>query len=263
MTATTGHVVMFSGGVGSWATASRVVDKHGPDAVTLLFADTKVEDADTYRFVRDAADQLGARLVTVTDGRTPFQVFEDRRWLGNSRLAHCSEELKIKPCRRWMEANADEGTTLYVGIDWTELHRLPAIEKGWRPWTVRAPMAEPPYIAKGAMLDRLTATGIRLPRGYAEAFPHNNCLDQGCVKGGKTYWAHLLRTRPEVFRRTEQDEQRLRDTLGTPSTILTETVGGVDRQLPLAELRQRIEQTDEAQPEFEWGGCGCFTDEAA
>lgn len=257
------HVVMFSGGVGSWATASRVVDEHGADAVTLLFADTLVEDDDTYRFLHEAADQLGAHLEVVTDGRTPFQVFRDRRWIGNSRLAHCSEELKIKPCRAWMEANAADDCTLYVGIDWTELHRLAAVERGWQPWTVRAPMAEPPYIAKTAMLEQLKATGIQLPQGYAENFPHNNCLAQGCVKGGKTYWAHLLKTRPEVYASTEAEEQGLRDHLGVDSTILTETVDGEERTLPLSDLRQRIEAESEAQPEFDWGGCGCFVEEAA
>jgi len=34
------HVVMFSGGIGSWATARRVADEHGPEHLTLLFADT-------------------------------------------------------------------------------------------------------------------------------------------------------------------------------------------------------------------------------
>lgn len=43
------HVVMFSGGIGSWATAQRVIDKYGPDAVTLLFADVLGEDQDCYR----------------------------------------------------------------------------------------------------------------------------------------------------------------------------------------------------------------------
>ncbi len=38
------HVVMFSGGAGSWATARRVIDR-GLDPV-LLFADTRMEDED-------------------------------------------------------------------------------------------------------------------------------------------------------------------------------------------------------------------------
>src|SRR5690348_12113868 len=119
---TTRHVVMFSGGVGSFAAADRVVRQHGRD-VTLLFADTLIEDADLYRFLVEGAafltgkaglgevsglaakaantppssDMLRRRthldalrrevaqvipgLVWLADGRTPWDVFRDRRFL--------------------------------------------------------------------------------------------------------------------------------------------------------------------------------------
>jgi 3'-phosphoadenosine 5'-phosphosulfate sulfotransferase (PAPS reductase)/FAD synthetase len=98
---------MFSGGIGSWATAKRVVAGVGRESVTLLFADTLVEDADTYRFLNAAARNVGSELVTVADGRTPFEVFHDDRFLGNQRLANCSKYLKQKPCREWLDANCD------------------------------------------------------------------------------------------------------------------------------------------------------------
>lgn len=112
------HVVMFSGGIGSWATASRVADDHGTDSLTLLFADTLVEDADTYRFLHEAAEQVGGELVIVKDGRTPFEVFHDDHFLGNSRLANCSKYLKQKPCREWLEANVDPDVGEYTVHDW-------------------------------------------------------------------------------------------------------------------------------------------------
>jgi len=124
---------MFSGGKGSWAAAKRAVDRYGVEDVVLLFADTTVEDADTYRFLKDAAHNIGSELIVVADGRDPFTVFKDNRWLGNSRLAHCSTELKVKPCRKWLDANAADDAVLVVGIDWTEMHRLPAIQRGWAP----------------------------------------------------------------------------------------------------------------------------------
>ena len=49
------HVVMFSGGAGSWMTAKRVAEKHGTDNLILLFADTLIEDEDLYRFLDEAA----------------------------------------------------------------------------------------------------------------------------------------------------------------------------------------------------------------
>jgi hypothetical protein len=257
------HVVMFSGGVGSWATAKRVAERHGTDDLILLFADTLVEDADVYSFLAASAANVGGELVIVRDGRTPFEVFRDRRWLGNSRLAHCSEVLKQKPCRAWIEANCDSaGTVLYVGIDWSEEHRMPAILKGWAPYRVEFPMAEAPYLDKPAMLAWLRAEGIQPPRSYREGFPHANCLRQGCVKGGKGYWAQVLALRPESYAYAEAEEQRTREHLGREDvTILTETVDGEDRGISLREFRERVEAGH--QPDlFDIGGCGCFTEAA-
>jgi len=88
-TAGTLHVVQFSGGIGSWATAMRVAQRHGTDGLVLLAADTKVEDPDLWRFVADSAAHLGVEPVVVADGRTPWEVFAAHRFLGNSRVAPC------------------------------------------------------------------------------------------------------------------------------------------------------------------------------
>ena len=69
------YVVMYSGGVGSWAAAKRLP----PEDMTLLFADTKIEDEDLYRFLDESAKNVGAPLVKVQDGRTPWEVFKDKR----------------------------------------------------------------------------------------------------------------------------------------------------------------------------------------
>ncbi|GAA2470923.1 hypothetical protein [Winogradskya humida] len=115
------HVVQFSGGIGSWAAAMRVAEEHGTDNLILLAADTKAEDPDLWRFVADAGAHFGVEPVIVADGRTPWQVFADQRFVGNSRIAPCSVHLKQKPCRRWLTEHADpDRTVLYVGIDWSE-----------------------------------------------------------------------------------------------------------------------------------------------
>jgi len=79
---------MFSGGGASWATARRVIERgYVP---TLLFADTLIEDEDLYRFLDDAAEDLGVEITRVADGRDPWQVFFERRFLGNTRVDLCS-----------------------------------------------------------------------------------------------------------------------------------------------------------------------------
>lgn len=97
-------VVQFSGGVGSWAAARRLIQLGDYEAVTLLFADTLIEDEDLYRFLDDAVTDLRAlgaeRDVSVgyhriADGRTPWEVFRDRRFIGNTRVARHEAEEEI------------------------------------------------------------------------------------------------------------------------------------------------------------------------
>ena len=57
------------------------------ERLTLLFADTKTEDEDLYRFLPEAAaNVLDAELVITAEGRDIWEVFFDRRFLGNSRV---------------------------------------------------------------------------------------------------------------------------------------------------------------------------------
>ncbi|MFE9064848.1 hypothetical protein [Streptomyces violaceusniger] len=259
------HVVMWSGGITSWAVARLVVERYGPENVTLLFADTLIEDEDLYVFNEKASAQLGVPITRVADGRDPWQVFEDKRWLGNTRIAQCSLELKLKVCRDWLEASTDPAdTVLYVGIDWTETHRLPAIVKGWLPWKTLAPLAEPPYRDKQQILAEARSVGLDIPRLYKLGFAHNNC-GGACVKGGQAQWARLLAVFPERYARAEAAEEKMRRLLGKDVSILRDRTGGTTRPLTLATLRTRIEQDRTDQLSFDyldWGGCGCFTDTA-
>jgi len=171
------RVVQFSGGITSWATARRVADRHGVADLVLLFADTQIEDADLYAFVTSSAAQLGAPLVRVADGRTPWQVFEDKRRLGNSLLAPCSSVLKILPCRRWLTTNTDPArTVLYVGLDGSprDRRRAPAIERGWDPRPVEFPLLNEPEVSKADLIDEARALGLRPPHAYELGFDHAN-----------------------------------------------------------------------------------------
>ena len=209
-----------------------------PRTWCCCFADTLVEDEDLYRFLDDAAAQLGVPVTVVADGRTPFQVFRDQRFLGNSRLAPCSIHLKVAPCRAWLRAHTDPADTiLYVGLDRSEPQRAPAITRGWAPWTVRYPLFEPPYLTKQDMLDWCTRLGVTPPRLYALGLGHNNC-GGACVRAGQRQWLHLLSVFPDRFDEAEQHEAQLRAELGDVA-ILRDRRGGVSRPLPLTELRGR------------------------
>jgi len=253
------HVVMFSGGVGSWAAARRVVDTHGPDDVTLLFTDTLIEDEDLYRFLEDAARDLGVPVTRIAEGRTPWEVFFDERFLGNSRIDPCSKILKREMAARWLTAHCDpEDTRVYVGIDWTESHRYTrlAARHAANGWTYLAPLCDPPLQMKQQFLDDLRARGIAPPRLYRMGFSHNNC-GGFCVKGGHGHFALLLQHLPDRYRLHEAKEQELRAYLGKDVSILTDTIGGTKRPLTLQAFRERIEAGFEFD-RFDLGGCGCF-----
>ncbi|MEW1754140.1 phosphoadenosine phosphosulfate reductase domain-containing protein [Streptomyces angustmyceticus] len=261
----TQHIVMWSGGITSWATARLVVERHGKANTTLLFADTNAEDEDLYTFNDLASAHLGVPITRVADARErdPWQVFEDARWLGNTRIAQCSHALKQEPCRVWLKENTDPADAIvYVGLDWTEPHRIPAIVEGWKPWPVEMPLTEPPYRDKEQLLAEAQAAGLPRPRLYRLGFAHNNC-GGSCVKGGQAQWARLLEVFPERYARAEAAEQKMRRLLGKDVSILRDRTGGDTKPLTLTVLREGIEASRSQQPTFDeldWGGCGCFTD---
>jgi hypothetical protein len=250
------HVVMMSGGTGSWAAARRVADKHGTDDLVLLFADTNSEDADLYRFLREASEDIGGRLVRISnDGRTIWDVFRDKRYLGNTRIDPCSLYLKRLPMRRWLEANCVPAETIcYLGIDWSESHRIERAGRYWHPWQVRAPLCDPPYLAKDQIAAALAARGIDQPALTRDGFPHNNC-GGGCVKAGQGHFRMLLARRPDVFAEWERNEADMRTMLGDVA-ILRDRTGGWTKPLPLSVLRSKVDAGSPVD-EFDIGGCGC------
>lgn len=265
--AVTEHVVMFSSGAGSWAAARRVVDRHGCDHLTLVFCDTKGsndsphagEDEDNYRFLREAACDVGGTLVWLQDGRDVWQVFKDDRMIGNTRTANCSKFLKQRVARRWLDENCDPGqTVVYVGIDWTEVHRLPAITSHYDPWQVDAPLTEPPYLDKADILTALVDRNIVPPRLYAMGFPHANC-GGFCVRAGHGQFLRLLQNMPERFAYHEAKEQELRGHLRKDVAILRDRTGGTTKPLTLTAFRQRVQCGLEVDAD-DIGGCGCFVD---
>lgn len=261
MSAGARFVVMFSSGVGSWAAARAIVDTHGAGEVTLLFSDTATEDPDNYRFLDEAAADLGAELVHLRDpkGRDVWGVFKDARMIGNTRLSVCSRVLKQEPARRWLNANRDPAeTTVVVGIDWSESDRLPAMERSYAPYPVVAPLCDKPYRDREGIFTDLAARGIKRPRLYDMGFAHANC-GGFCVRAGQGQFAQLLRTMPERYAHHERKEQEMRDYLGKDVSILRDRRGGTTVPLTLRSLREEIELDDSQIDLFDLGGCGCFT----
>lgn len=170
------HVMFYSGGVASYISAKRLVAKYGKDFVTLLFTDTKYEHEDLYRFLDETSNLLNTTLVKIADGRNPWQVFKDTKYLGNSRVDPCSRILKREQAQKWVNKNCTPAThKLYLGYAQDEKHRLVRSQRFWSPYFVDSPLMWENNITKQDMLNECRLDGIEPPELYNLGFPHNNC----------------------------------------------------------------------------------------
>lgn len=257
------YIVNVSGGLTSYEALRRTIARYGRNATRAVFADTRIEDADLYRFLDDMEKHLGITIERVADGRTPFEVWHSERaiTLPNGAVP-CSNVLKRETINRWLAANyAQVPYTLVFGMDWSEPHRMTRLAERYAPAPVWFPLSEAPYMDKCHIADALERDGIAPPRLYAAGFVHNNC-GGGCVKAGKAQFAHLLRTYPETYARWEAEEERFRSSIGKDVTILEDRRGGGPRRpVTLAAFRQHVAAGGWYDAN-EWGGCGCFADVA-
>jgi 3'-phosphoadenosine 5'-phosphosulfate sulfotransferase (PAPS reductase)/FAD synthetase len=251
------HIVLYSGGLGSYFTAKRLIESGvSKDDIILLFTDTKVEDEDLYRFLQESTTKLGIPLTDFSDGRDIWQVFHDRKFLGNSRIDPCSVDLKRKMSRKFIKQFTPDECIIYLGFDWTEMNRFEKAQRAWLPYIIKSPLCEPPYLDKEDMKVLIAEDGIELPRLYKMGFAHNNC-GGGCVKAGIGHFAKLYKEFPERFKVWEDKEQETREYIGKDVTILRRQKDGVRTNLTLSQLRQEIDTLTNSEL-CDIGGCGCF-----
>lgn len=252
------YQISFSGGLGSGISAL-VAHEKGLD-FNLIFADTLIEDEDLYRFNDDIARAVGKTVITLKDGRTPWDVYIDKRWIGNTRTAHCSTELKTKPVMNWLAENASSEDPLVLGMDMSELDRIERASRNWAPRPVVSLLNEfqvwrPEY---DLILNRY---GIKKPRLYSQGYEHNNC-GGFCCKAGLVQFERLYRTNPERYAYHEAEMERALAEIGnTARPFLRKVNKGETEYLSLRNFRHQLEAGTAELPMFDATGCGCFTDE--
>ncbi|MCR8938059.1 hypothetical protein O0555_11940 [Brevibacillus laterosporus] len=244
------HVAMFSGGAGSAYVAHHMVQTYGKENCILFFTNTLWEDEDNYRFMDEVSKYIGLEITERLDGRTPEEVFYDERFLGNARLAKCSEELKVRQTIIFLEEELrNQKKTepiLYFGIGPHEKHRADNLKEFYshfplEPIETRFPLIElfrEDLDAKGIIKDEW---GIELPRMYniadqlaedpsnenakilvknkVKGFSHANCAGR-CVRGGFQHYAILYAIWPERYREQEEMEERFRKAFKKDVSIL-------------------------------------------
>lgn len=110
------HVAAFSGGKDSTALLCWL--KEQGIEFTAIFADTGWESPLTYAYVEQINQLLlGGRLIRVKSEK--YDGFKDlviqRRRIPGARSRFCTDELKVFPLHKWIEAQDDE-VTVYQGV---------------------------------------------------------------------------------------------------------------------------------------------------
>lgn len=191
------RIVFFSGGLSSFAVAHHLKTTYPNDNIVLYFTDTKWEDEDLYRFIREASDKLKLPLLVHSEDIDPVQLMIKQKILFSSRMGNCSTYLKMKVAANFIKKKQKpkteywinpeylksydflENPTLYFGISFDEFHRTVAIMENWKPFDVEFPLCKTFYD-----YDELLALyKINKPRLYLKGFTHNNCKGR-CVKAG-------------------------------------------------------------------------------
>lgn len=255
------YVVSVSGGAGSTIAAHRAVEKHGEDAVVLLFADTNSEDPSLYesiRYMRDVALK-GVEFWWFNDGRNIWDVFNQYGFIRGVGGCKASLILKRQVLDNFIKDNWSPGQcTCVTGLGWDEEDRIARFDKSKAPHLTWHPLTEKPWLTHQQEVELVNSWGYPRQLMYEMGYPHNNC-GGGCVLAGISQWVGLYHDQPERFKYHRDQEAAFRERTGTSFTILKDRRGGVFKPLPLVDLEQRILSNDlNNLVEFR-STCACMT----
>lgn len=222
--------------------------------------------------LRARAAEALPELIWLADGRDPWEVYRDHRFIGNSRIDPCSKALKRQVSDKWRKANCDPTRDVFiVGIGEHERQRFEGqgkklglqrrmAEHGWR---YEAPLIGQPETNPTW---HMRLEGIAPPRLYAMGYLHNNC-GGFCCKAGQAHWQNRYRVQPERFAYDAMMERRLSEYIGVGAwSMLTDRRGdGKKKRLTLDKFAEQLAADPQRQIDYLPGesGCGCMLDEAA
>lgn len=195
------RVVSLSGGAPSALVAIRAVQTYKLHELRFVFADTKAEHEDNYRFLLDVEARLGKRIKRLKDGRTPLQVAEDENYVPTQAFATCTFRLKTDLIKEYVAGLQAKGyrVEMLIGYDLSDRTR---VANTARAWASEGVVARFPLIEDGVTNPKaeIVKLGLRLPVTYEMGFKHANCLGAaqgGCVKFGKKDTILVIENFPE------------------------------------------------------------------
>ncbi|SES68959.1 hypothetical protein [[Clostridium] polysaccharolyticum] len=204
------HVVLFSGGVASAYVAHMVKNELGKEGlrdIVLLNTPTWSEDRDIYRFMCQVGRKLKLPITIWGDGRTIWQLIQDRGAIPGNFIPFCTQRLKQEMKEqyyKYLERMGEEYIE-YVGFGADEPSRVQKAyaraQKHGR--KIRFPIAESCISSEEIKKFITEEWKLQLPNAY-KALKHNNCIP--CFKGGKEYFYQVYKFYPEQFELAKQAE---------------------------------------------------------
>src|SRR6056297_3668441 len=120
-------ICWWSGGVTSAVACKVAIDLYGLDNCRVIMIDTKNEDVDSYRFLKDCEKWYGAKIERITGIGDKYKTIQDV-WRKNKSLnvasgAICSSELKRRVREDWQKDNSFEHQVFGFEFDSREFKR--------------------------------------------------------------------------------------------------------------------------------------------
>lgn len=202
-------VVWFSCGAASAVAAKLTIEKYGKENEVII-CNTPIaeEDIDNRRFLKDVEAWIGQKVEIVIASKWPnssaVEVWEKRKYMSGIYGAPCTKELKKEARYEWQEKNNPDWHVLGFTYNERKRHRLFVISE--LPNVI--PVLIEAKITKKKSYEIIKEAGIELPRIYEMGSPNANC--DGCVKAtSPTYWNHIRKIKPEVFKARAEQSRRL------------------------------------------------------
>lgn len=199
--------IWFSCGAASAIAALKTVELYGDICnIRIINNPIKEEHEDNQRFLKDVQSWLDTTIEFAISDEFPSQSCDDvwrkRKYMANQYGAPCTLKLKKEPRQKWEASNHHDWIVLgFTAEEKQRADRFKLTERG----NLLTPLIDF-RLTKGDCFRILTEHGIGLPEVYKLGLPNANCI--GCVKAsGVTYWNHIRKVFPDVFKKRAKDSR--------------------------------------------------------
>lgn len=202
-------VVWFSCGAASAVAAMKTIEMYSKDYhIRIVNNPVANEHEDNQRFLKDVEKWLGIEIETAINPKYPKQdcveVWDKRKFMSGRKGAPCTLELKKKARQIWENNNSFD--YLVLGFTLEEQDRHDRFKLKERDNIL--PVLIDCKITKNDCYKILMDAGLEIPMMYKLGYPNANCI--GCVKAtSPTYWNHVRKVHPEVFKERAEQSRRI------------------------------------------------------